>query len=378
MDTPTKRYTHPPCATAEEQWRTAVDVCPVRTNRSIVERWKHHGWVLSTEVKNTSTTHSHQPGWPPTHRPTHPPTNTTIERWTLTHQPTYARRATAIQYYLQQQMGLYTPSLSICRAGISIVLQFHTTPGSDRPVPGWAPFHTPRSPSQASAVTRSPGTQRTDVLGRRGSVVVPRGVDWRSALAAMFRVWNIENIFKDPLGHHYHHHRGAISIQDFRGDCLLLRAHFPKAPRNWTREGRPVSPRRLGAICAVVRDATAESVLGGSWEDDWPCFLREVLLPFFSSWRFRFICIFLKTARLVTIPGSLCREWFGFIIYPISYPLHGFYLGVDHACVLCVLRYFLPKHFTNSRPIKLCLQWNSSLWGSEFERRLAFLLLFVY
>ena len=88
-----------------------------------------------TELQNMSTTHSHGRTRLPTHthRPNHPPT----------HQPTHPRRATAILQYVQQDMRSYMPSLSLCRAGISIFLRFSATPGSERPVPGRASFQGP-------------------------------------------------------------------------------------------------------------------------------------------------------------------------------------------------------------------------------------------
>ena len=48
-------------------------------------------------------------------------------------------------------------------------------PGSERPVPGKAPLHAPRSPSWTSAAILSPGTPRADVWGGRGTIVVLRG-----------------------------------------------------------------------------------------------------------------------------------------------------------------------------------------------------------
>ena len=61
-------------------------------------------WVQITKLRNTSTTHSHEPARPSTHTPT--------ERPTLTHQPTHPRRAIAIQQYVKQHMRWYVPSLS--------------------------------------------------------------------------------------------------------------------------------------------------------------------------------------------------------------------------------------------------------------------------
>ena len=92
-------------------------------------------------------------------------------------------------------------------------------PGRERAVPGRAPLHAPRSPSRASAAILSPGTARADVWGGRGTVVVPRGVRWRSGLAAVFWVFYNRYIFKDPFGHHDHHHhhhyRGALYNKDY-------------------------------------------------------------------------------------------------------------------------------------------------------------------
>ena len=95
-------------------------------------------------------------------------------------------------------MRSYMPSLSLCRAGISIVSRFSATPGASDPVPGRAPLHAPRSTSRASAAILSPGTQSADVWGGRGTVVVPTGVGWRSGVAAVFWVFYNKIVFKDP------------------------------------------------------------------------------------------------------------------------------------------------------------------------------------
>ena len=58
---------------------------------------------------------------------------------------------------------------------------------------------------------------RPDVWGGRGTVVVPRGVGWRSGLAAGFWVCYTRHVFKDRFGHHHHHHnhcRGALYSKD--------------------------------------------------------------------------------------------------------------------------------------------------------------------
>ena len=135
-------------------------------------------WVQKTKLQNTSTTHSHEHIRPPTHtrRPNHP----------STHQPTHPRRATAILQYVQRDMRWYMPSLSLCRPGISFFLRLSATPGSERPVPGRARFQGPRSPWRSSAPVLSPGSPRADVWGGRGTIVVPRGVGWRSGVAAAF------------------------------------------------------------------------------------------------------------------------------------------------------------------------------------------------
>ena len=89
-------------------------------------------------------------------------------------------------------------------------------PGRERSVPGRARLHAPRSPSRASAAILSPGTPRADVWGGRGTVVVQRGVGWRSGIASVYWVYYNRHVFKDPFGHDHHHHhhhhyyRGAL------------------------------------------------------------------------------------------------------------------------------------------------------------------------
>ena len=68
-------------------------------------------------------------------------------------------------------------------------------PGSERPVPGRAPLHAPRSPSRASAAILSPATPRADVWGGRGTVVVPRGVCGGARESQLFFGYVITAIF---------------------------------------------------------------------------------------------------------------------------------------------------------------------------------------
>ena len=107
---------------------------PVRTTQRAGVEWrKHHG---SRKLQNTSTTHSHERTSPPTytHRPNHPPT----------HRPTHPRRATAIQQHVKQDMRWYMPSLSVCRAGISVFLTILRHPGErSDPSPGGHLFKAP-------------------------------------------------------------------------------------------------------------------------------------------------------------------------------------------------------------------------------------------
>ena len=50
----------------------------------------------------------------------------------------------------------------------------------DRPVPGRAPSHTPRSPNWMAAPVFLPVTPRAAVWGRRGAVARPREARWHS------------------------------------------------------------------------------------------------------------------------------------------------------------------------------------------------------
>ena len=70
------------------------------------------------------------------------------------------------------------------------------------------PLDAPRSRSRSSAPILPPRPQRGAICGGRGTVVVPRGVGWRSGVAAVFWVCCSKNVFKDPFGHHYYY-RGA-------------------------------------------------------------------------------------------------------------------------------------------------------------------------
>ena len=97
---------------------------------------------------------------------------------TTYYEPTHPPCATAVQQCVGQQYKQYLRS----RASAPF-------PGRERSVPGRATLHAPRSPSRASAAILSPGIPRADVWGGRGTVVVPRGVGWRSGLAAVFWVY---------------------------------------------------------------------------------------------------------------------------------------------------------------------------------------------
>ena len=87
-------------------------------------------------------------------------------------------------------------------------------PGRERSVPGRVPLHGPRSPSEASAAVLSPGTLRVDVWGGHGTVVVPRGVGWRSGLADVLGVSYNRHIFKDPHLDIIHHHIITITTEE--------------------------------------------------------------------------------------------------------------------------------------------------------------------
>ena len=52
-------------------------------------------------------------------------------------------------------------------------------PGTERAVPGRAPFHAPRLSSWTAAPLHSPGTPRVAVWGGRDVVARPRGIGWR-------------------------------------------------------------------------------------------------------------------------------------------------------------------------------------------------------
>ena len=199
MDTSTKRSTHPPCATAVQQKRTAEDVYPVRTKRYIADWCKHHGSrkqnCKTREPPIATTPLAH------THTPTEPPT--------LTHQPTHPRRAAAIQQYTYSRTCVGSaapaaPALGTCRVYPCVVLGFPFF--YDSPPPRGA-----RDPSPEGRLCKAParrvghrrpffsrGTQRADVWGRCGTVVVPRGVGWRSGVAAVFWSCYNKSIFKDP------------------------------------------------------------------------------------------------------------------------------------------------------------------------------------
>ena len=94
-------------------------------------------------------------------------------------------------------------------------------PESDRPVPGKAPLHAPRSPSRTSAAILSPGTPRADVWGGRGTVVVLRGAGWRTVEPMPSGAcWN-RHIFKDQFGHHSHYHHYGAALYNKDGTMVL-------------------------------------------------------------------------------------------------------------------------------------------------------------
>ena len=88
-------------------------------------------------------------------------------------------------------------------------------------------------------------------------------------------------------------------------------------------EGRPDTVVEVWAQSAVCRAwrALKNFFSGGSGEDDFPGFLFEALffIPYFSKcWCFSLIrMVSLKTARLATTLGSLCKDRFG-VHYPPS------------------------------------------------------------
>ena len=165
----------------------------------------------------------------PTNPFAHPPSHTPIESPTLTHHPSHPRRATTMQQYVQQHMSWYMQCLSLFRGGISIFLRFSNTPGSEGSVPARAPLHAPARRVGHRRQFLRRGFRELICGGGRGEVVVPRGVEWRSAMAAVFFMCGINNFFKDPFGHHYYHHRGAVYDNDFDVIVSFVRAHFPKA-----------------------------------------------------------------------------------------------------------------------------------------------------
>ena len=122
------------------------------------------------------------------------------------HQPTHPRRATAIQQHVKQDMRWYMPSLSVCRAGISVFLTILRHPGErSDPSPGGHLFKAP-----ARRVGHRPFFRR----GHRG-LMCGAGVarSWcrggsGGALDSQlfFGVCYNRHVFENPFGHHHHHH----------------------------------------------------------------------------------------------------------------------------------------------------------------------------
>ena len=100
----------------------------------------------------------------------------------------------------------YVPSLSLCRAGVSIFNDSLPPRGASRRVPGRTSFQGPRSPRWSSAPVLPPGPQRAAVWGGRGATARPREAKWSSGVAAVFLVCYNRHMFKDSFGHHDHHH----------------------------------------------------------------------------------------------------------------------------------------------------------------------------
>ena len=95
--------------------------------------------------------------------------------------------------------------VQFCDTGISMFLRFSATPGSEqtRPREGASP-RSPLAEVGTASVTRR-GQSRAAVWVGRGATARPREAEWSSGVAAVFWVCNKKNIFKDPLGHHYHY-----------------------------------------------------------------------------------------------------------------------------------------------------------------------------
>ena len=116
----------------------------------------HHGrvvkapWVQKTKLQNTSTTVSHEPIREvmdtPTYRPTHLPVHLLTMHYSSTAVCT-AASSTCV--------GICLRFILLCCAGIFVFWRFSATPGSERPVPGRATPHAPRSPSRSSALVLS-------------------------------------------------------------------------------------------------------------------------------------------------------------------------------------------------------------------------------
>ena len=63
-----------------------------------------------------------------------------------------------------------------------------------------------RSPSLAATAVLSPGIARAGVWVGLGAVARPRGIGWRSGLAAVFVVYFNRHVFRDPFGHGYYYY----------------------------------------------------------------------------------------------------------------------------------------------------------------------------
>ena len=65
----------------------------------------------------------------------------------------------------------------------------------------------------------SPGTPKADVWGERGTVVVPRGVRWRTVEPVPTGAYWNPPILKGPFGHHHHHHHHHVHYNNdiFKG-----------------------------------------------------------------------------------------------------------------------------------------------------------------
>ena len=85
--------------------------------------------------------------------------------------------------------------------GFSFFLGSPAFAGTDQPVPGRAPFRAPRSPRWNAAPHLLSETPRAALWGRRGAVVRPREVGWRSGEPVFRRAYYNQNSIEDPKGH---------------------------------------------------------------------------------------------------------------------------------------------------------------------------------